>query len=220
MTDKQNIQKQNIQRKKEIIKIKHTLHKKHILGAGKTKKTKKTKKIYIKKNRKIGDIIVFKDHPEFIPNVTPFEMFEMGVFGGTYWRPIYSNIVHKSLKNQHREFKEFNILPDNYLSSSICNPNINFFKVTAGSSLKEWEDNKWIVKQDPYGWVQWYCRFYYGKRTQDDNRQINRWLKYAGPNGRFKKNLDNQIKNKGPNNASNTIKQGLLQWAYIHKIYI
>ena len=35
-------------------------------------------------------LIVFKDYPEFTPNLTPQEIFEMGSFGGTYWRPIYS----------------------------------------------------------------------------------------------------------------------------------
>jgi hypothetical protein len=23
-----------------------------------------------------------------------------------------------------------------------------------------WEQSGWIVAQDPYGWFQWYCRFY------------------------------------------------------------
>ena len=43
-------------------------------------------------------IIHFNDYPEFQPNITPTEMFELGSFGGTYWRPIYSNIVHKQSK--------------------------------------------------------------------------------------------------------------------------
>ena len=35
---------------------------------------------------------VFKDYPEFRPNLSPREMFLLGSFGGTYWRPIYSSI--------------------------------------------------------------------------------------------------------------------------------
>ncbi len=37
----------------------------------------------------------FKDHPEFIPNLTPRQIFKMGSFGGTYFRPIYSSITKK-----------------------------------------------------------------------------------------------------------------------------
>ena len=40
-----------------------------------------------KKNNR-GEII-FTDYPDFIPNLTPTEIFNMGSFGGTYWRPIY-----------------------------------------------------------------------------------------------------------------------------------
>ena len=37
-------------------------------------------------------------HKQFKPNLTPKKMFEMGSFGGTYWRPIYSSITNKKYK--------------------------------------------------------------------------------------------------------------------------
>ena len=37
-----------------------------------------------------------------------------------------------------------------------------------------------------YGWFQWYCRFFEGRRTDDDARQIKRWLKVCGPSGGVK----------------------------------
>ena len=43
-------------------------------------------------------VIEFKDHPEFKPNLTPRQMFQVGSFGGTYWRPIESCITHKKYK--------------------------------------------------------------------------------------------------------------------------
>ena len=40
---------------------------------------------------------------------------------------------------------------------------------------------KLITKYNPYGWMHWYCDFYMGKRGPDDERQISRWMKTAGP---------------------------------------
>ena len=46
----------------------------------------------------------------------------------------------------------------------VASPNydktVNKFKVKCGTSLESWEESGWIVSQDPYGWFQWYCRFY------------------------------------------------------------
>lgn len=162
--------------------------------------------------------IIFTDYPDFRPNITPAEMFKAGVFGGTYWRPIYSSIVGKNFKNAHKEFRYLSGISEEYLSSKECNVKLNKYKVKSGSSLKDWEDKKWIKAQDPYGWVQWYCRFYSGRRSPDDERQIKRWKSFAGENGRFRKRLINMIFKKNTNyndySVSPVIRQGLLQWGY------
>ena len=44
--------------------------------------------------------IIFADYPDFRPNLSPKDMFSMGSFGGTYWRPIYSSVTEKNYKNQ------------------------------------------------------------------------------------------------------------------------
>ena len=64
--------------------------------------------------------IKFKDYPDFTPNLSPEEMFRLGSFGGTYWRPIKSNITRKSYENQHKEFPDswWEGLPDNWLISN------------------------------------------------------------------------------------------------------
>ena len=48
-------------------------------------------------------IIKFKDYPNFKPNISPLKMFKLGSFGGTYWRPIYSSIIDKELKDIHKK---------------------------------------------------------------------------------------------------------------------
>ena len=158
-------------------------------------------------------MVKFKDYPDFTPELTPKQMFQSGVFGGTYFRDIYSGITKKKYTNAWKEFpaewfKGLDI--KKHVSSNVCDVSVNKYKVKSGSSLKDWELKGWIKEQDPYGWVQWYCRFYQGRRSSDDQRQIQRWKSIVGPNGRFRKMLLG-ILDRG--NESSKIRQLMLQWA-------
>jgi hypothetical protein len=165
----------------------------------------------------------FKDYPEFKPNVVPKDVFKKGAFGGTYFRPIYSSITDKNYtgKGVISEYPKtwFTGLDiDNVVISETYDKKVNKYGVKCGSSLESWEKSGWIVKEDPYGWFQWYCRFYRGRRMYDDERQIDRWAKLAGPNGRFRRRLMNEIikKNKKYDDpsVSPVIRQVLLHWGY------
>ena len=164
----------------------------------------------------------FKNYPLFKPNLTPREMFLLGSFGGTYWRPIYSSITDKKYKDEHKKFPKswWNNIPEDHLSSSTYNKKINKYKVKVGSSLEMWEEKNWITSTDPYGWVQWYCNFYNGRRSSDDKRQIRRWRNFAGEiSGRWRKRLVTEIlkKNKKWNDytVSPKIRQILQHWGYV-----
>ena len=39
---------------------------------------------------------------------------------------------------------------------------MNKYGVKCGGTLDMWESSGWISAIDPYGWFQWYCRFYLG----------------------------------------------------------
>ena len=176
------------------------------------------------KPRKVGGEIFFSDYPDFRPNLTPRQMFKMGSFGGTYWRPIQSKYRSNELKNQHKKYPAswWEGIPDDHLTRPFdkYDTKINKYGKKVGTTLKFWEDKNWIRQQDPYGWVQWYCEFYLGRRTSDDARQIERWKKLAGPKGRFRKWLVTQILKKGSKNdwdnheISPAIRQTLQHWAY------
>ena len=172
--------------------------------------------------RKSNGVIKFKDYPEFQPNLTPTEMFKLGSFGGTYFRPIYSGVIKKKLKNPHHDpfiRHLFEGIPESKLSMPVYDKSKNKYGVKCGSTLEDWEEKSWIVSQDPYGWVHWYCYFYCGRRSDDDERQIDRWNKLAGKkSGRFRKNLINKIVAANTHydnaNISPVIRQTLQHWAY------
>jgi len=166
--------------------------------------------------------IKFKDYPDFRPNLTPREMFKSGSFGGTYWKPIYSAVTEKNYKNIYKKYPEswWVGIPQEFLTTTRDNydKNINKYKVKVGTTLEYWEEKSWITKYNPYGWVHWYCDFYNGRRTPDDERQINRWIRTAGPKSRFRRRLINQINEKKSKyndfTISPKIRQTLQHWAY------
>ena len=171
---------------------------------------------------------IFKEFPNFKPNLSPKEIFQLGSFGGTYWRPIYSSITNKNYKNIHLQSN----YPDdwwysnpkfdnkNFLTNSWDNYDvtINRYGVKVGQTLEAWEEKNWITKFHPYGWVQWYCDFFIGKRSIDDKRQIKRWLGLASERGRFRKWLITIILKKkskwDDETISPKIRQTLQHWAY------
>ena len=63
-----------------------------------------------------------------------------------------------------------------------------------------------------------YCRFYLGRRTEDDSRQVDRWKKCAGDKGRWRNNLIAKIVRSGCAydnfNVSPVVRQTLQHWGY------
>ena len=173
-----------------------------------------------KTRKNTNKTIHFKDHPDFTPNLTPSQIFRLGSFGGTYWRPIYSKTNKRNYKNVHKKYPKswWKNIPEKKLSQSKYDKSINKYKVKVGTTLDFWESKKWISKYKPYGWMHWYCDFYNGKKSPDDERQIKRWLGLAGPRGRFMRFLVTQIlKKKGKWNdesISPKIRQVLQHWGY------
>lgn len=152
----------------------------------------------------------YADFPQFRPNCTPREMFRLGVFGGAYFRPIHSAVTGRDYRGKHREFGWAKRLPREALASAAADPARNRYGVLAGTTLEYWEARGWIVAQDPYGWVQWYCRFHAGRRTRDDARQVARWVAFADPEkGRFRRRLA-ALRRAGRDSA--VLRQSLLQW--------
>jgi hypothetical protein len=179
-------------------------------------KTRKRKANVSKK----GGKFYFSDYPDFKPNLSPRDIFKLGSFGGTYWRPIKSKFYKTTLRNHHKKYPSswWKEIPGENLSSNDCNISKNKYKVNVGTSLEFWESKDWINKSHPYGWVEWYCDFFMGNRGEDDERQIQRWKNLAGCKGRFMRFLVTQIlKNDSKYNdesISPKIRQVLQHWGY------
>ena len=149
------------------------------------------------------------------PNKTPVEIISEGAFGGTYFRDIFSGVNGKWHRNSWKEFDFLKDIDPKLYSSNYYDVRVNKYGVKCGTSLRFWENKGGINGQDPYGWFQWYCRYYYGRRSSDDSRQIKRWLSIAN---RFKSILVKMIKDKGTKfddvSVSPKIRQILFHWGY------
>ena len=96
----------------------------------------------------------------FGTNKAPVEVIKEGAFGGNYFKDIYSGINGKWYRKSRKEFDELRNIDQNYYCSYYYDIGINEFKVKCGISLRFWEDKGWINSLDPYGWFQWYFRYW------------------------------------------------------------
>jgi hypothetical protein len=135
-------------------------------------------------------------HPDFQPDLTPQEMLELGVFGGKYMTDCQNEFPSEWFRNAK-------------LSPGGFDPNVNCFGVSASQPLSQWRKKGWIWENDPRGWFQWYCRYYMGRRCDDDERQIKRWRAMSRHVAQVKKNCEKYELDCRPKQ-----RQALLQWAY------
>ena len=148
----------------------------------------------------------------FEPMFTPKEMLEKGIFGGTYFAELID----------HKDFPEewFENIDESFYKSDKYLTKVNFFKIKSGQSQEEWEAKGWMHKDDPRGWFEWYCKYFLGRRHEDDERQIKRWAAFCGPKGRWRNIIYAKIHVSGcgienSQDVSRRIQQSLLHWSYM-----
>ena len=105
---------------------------------------------------------------DFGVNKTPIEVIKKGSFGGTYFRDIYFGVNGKWYRTS---WKEFSLLKDIDQKYYCSNASVNKYGVKCGPSLRFWENKGYIHPIDPYGWFQWYFRYWLGGRSVYDKRQ-------------------------------------------------
>jgi hypothetical protein len=134
--------------------------------------------------------------PRFRPELTPAEMLALGVFGGKYM----TDCREEFPASWFRRAK---------LSPGRRDPSLNYFGVDASQSLAEWRRKRWIYHEDPRGWFQWYCRYYRGRRSLDDERQIKRWRQMARHVAQIRQGCAHRDLS-----CRRRQRQALLHWAY------
>jgi hypothetical protein len=135
-------------------------------------------------------------HSQFRPELTPKQMLQLGVFGGKY------------MTDCTGEF------PDDWFArAKLCSarhdPNLNYFGVNASQPLSIWRAKDWIYDEDPRGWFQWFCRYYMGRRSADDLRQVGRWRAVRRHIAQIRRNCAQRDLN-----CRRRQRQALLHWAY------
>ena len=134
--------------------------------------------------------------PLFKPTLTPKEMLALGVFDGVYLRDCRDEFPESWFT--HAKF-----------AAGDPDPSLNYFGVHASQPLHVWQEKGWIHPDDPRGWFQWYCRYYLGRRHEDDARQIKRWSAFARHAAQVRANC-----RRGDMNCRRRQRQALLHWAY------
>ena len=134
---------------------------------------------------------------EFCPDLTPKEMLALGIFGGKY------------MTDCRAEF------PANWFARAKLAPagrdcSLNYFGVDASQPLSVWRAKGWIHPDDPRGWFQWYCRYYMGRRSpEEDARQIKRWRAIRRHVAQIRQHCE-----PGDPMCRTRQRQALLHWAY------
>jgi hypothetical protein len=135
--------------------------------------------------------------PGFKPELTPKEMLKLGVFCGKY------------MTDTRKEF------PASWFAGARLSPrrrdcSLNYFGVDASQPLSVWRNKGWIHPDDPRGWLQWYCRYYRGRRMpEEDRRQIKRWRAIRRHVAQIQRNCE-----PGDLSCRRRQRQALLHWAY------
>ena len=135
-------------------------------------------------------------HSDFKPELKPQQMLELGVFGGKYM----TDCTGEFPSAWFRKAK---------LCAERHDPQLNYFGINASQPLSVWRAKGWLHPDDPRGWFQWYCRYYLGRRSEDDERQIRRWRAIQRHITQVRKNCE-----RGDFNCRRRQKQALLHWAY------
>ena len=123
----------------------------------------------------------------------------------------YSGVTRKWHKKSWKEFDQLKDIDQKFYCSDYYDVSVNKYGVKCGTSLVFLENKDWINEIDPSGWFQQYFKYWLGRRSEDDERQIKIVSRFRGK-------LVKIIKGAGSKcddcSISPKIRQILLHWGY------
>lgn len=106
---------------------------------------------------------------EFTPWYTPTQMLDLGIMMDTYYFEATKGVASKYTSHKNALKR-----------GDKRDPDRNYFGVASRQSWKEWQRKGWLSKEDPAGWIEWYFKYFEGRRLPDeDKRQISRWKSFV-----------------------------------------
>lgn len=107
---------------------------------------------------------------DFRPFYTPEVMLTLGIQQGAFGNDDLAELYEIN-PNLTRRFR-----PTNKWGLTTPDPAINYFQVVAIISDRALSGNADVYKKmHPLGWFQWYCEYYYGKKSQADVMRVVQW---------------------------------------------
>ncbi|KAK5627577.1 hypothetical protein RRF57_003292 [Xylaria bambusicola] len=81
----------------------------------------------------------FESHPMFTPSKSLEAMIREGIFGGSYWRPLYSRHLRTTISDDWQELPASwiaGLSVERYLTSPTYDPEVNKYGVACGQSIE------------------------------------------------------------------------------------
>eukprot|EP00762_Andalucia_godoyi_P006449 ANDGO_02941.mRNA.1 hypothetical protein len=140
---------------------------------------------------------------DFAPAYDPAQLLLLGIFEGHFF--------NDCILEYPREWFE-QALQQNKLSPEKPDPTLNCFGVKSRLSLKEWKERGWVAGEDRRGWMEWYFRYWLGRRDPEvDKFQIEQWNKFTEQQLKVKEVCE---ANPGDRTTLALERQHLLQWSH------
>lgn len=146
------------------------------------------------------------EYPNFQPDLTPAEILKAGVGEGWLLRDCFIEFPREWYLEAIEAKKIAPVKP---------NKIFNKYRVLPVEEIANWKEseenraNLLLEQHDPRGFIQWYFRFYIGRRIpMVDRIRINRWIQFKR---KFTKYLSSC--RPGDLNCRPRVKQALLLWA-------
>jgi hypothetical protein len=118
------------------------------------------------------DPLLLTGKKPFRPFYSPQDMLNLGVFGGSFFGPDRA----MKLIPKFTQFMLFSGVPISSYALAIYNQGINYFNVSLDPMNRTFSMPIGLKRMHPFGWFEWYCKYFYGEESKADEHRIKQWV--------------------------------------------